>query len=74
MFELPELFPFLQAVYESAKRAEFVVDKSTYREAANTGEGWNNANLRTKFIKLLRSTGVSTQPRRFHTLRASRQT
>ncbi len=42
--------------------------------AANTGEGWKNANLRTQFLKKLSKAGVTPWGRLFHSMRASRQT
>ena len=73
----PELMPYLQDAWDrlpDKSQAEYIVDKPAYRAAANTGEGWKNANLRTQFIKLLRRAGVSPWPRLFHSMRASRQT
>ena len=71
----PELMPYLQAAWDRAEEgAEFVVDKPAYREAANTGDGWKNANLRTQFLKKLAKAGVKPWARLFHSMRASRQT
>jgi len=36
--------------------------------------GWKNATLRTEMLRLLRRAGVSSWPRLFHSMRASRQT
>ncbi len=36
--------------------------------------GWANANLRTTFEKIVRRAGLTTWPRLFHNLRASRET
>jgi len=73
------LFPELRAVLDEAweaapERAEYIVDKPAYRAAANTGEGWKNANLRTQFLKILKRAGVPPWRRVFHSMRASRQT
>ncbi len=71
----PELMPYLQAAWDLAPEgAEYVVDKPAYRMAANTGEGWKNANLRTQFLKKLVKAGVTPWGRLFHSMRASRQT
>ena len=71
----PELMPYLQAAWDRAPEgAEYVVDKPAYRAAANTGEGWKNANLRTQFLKKLAKAGVKPWARLFHSMRASRQT
>lgn len=51
-----------------------VADKPAYGDAANTGTGWKNANLRSQFLKLLKKAKVSPWPRLFHSMRASRQT
>ena len=45
-----------------------------YRVAANTAMGWKKANLRSEMTRLLRRAGVSSWPRLFHSMRASRQT
>ena len=71
----PELMPYLQAAWDLAPEgSEYVVDKPGYREAANTGEGWKNSNLRTQFLKKLAKAGVTPWARLFHSMRASRQT
>ena len=71
----PELRPFLEEAWEAAPDgAEFVVNKPAYRAAADTGDGWKNANLRTQFIKKLTKAGVTPWARLFHSMRASRQT
>jgi integrase len=70
-----ELRPYLENARELAKDgAEFVVDKQAYRDAANTGEGWKNSNLRTQFLKKLAKAGIPPWKRLFHSMRASRQT
>ena len=73
------LFPELRKVLETTKAMatgddDYVVDKPIYRAAANTGEGWKNANLRTQFLKIIGQAKVSSWPRLFHSMRASRQT
>lgn len=64
----------LEAVAVKKKDAVYVVDKPVYRAAANTGFGWRNCNLRTKFLKRLKKAGVKPWARLFHSMRASRQT
>ena len=71
----PELRKILDEAWEAAPEgAEYIVDKPSYRAAANTGVGWRNANLRTQFLKILKRAGVSPWRRLFHSMRASRQT
>jgi integrase len=73
------LFPELRTVLEKAravaeKDEEYIVNKPAYREAANTGTGWKNSNLRTQFVKILKRAKVTPWSRLFHSMRASRQT
>jgi integrase len=74
------IFPELRAVLDeafAARKSEterYVVNKPAYRLAANTGVGWRNCNLRTKFLKRLKKAGVKPWPRLFHSMRATRQT
>ena len=73
------LFPELKAILQDAfevygGESEFVVDADAYRAAAQSANGWQNANLRTQFLKLLQKAGVEPWPRLFHSMRASRQT
>jgi integrase len=71
----PELYDVLLVARAAAPQdTEYVVDAPEYRAAANTGDGWKNANLRTQFLKLLKKAGVERWPRLFHSMRASRQT
>jgi integrase len=74
----PELRPYLDKAWvawqESDQESDFVIDKPAYRDAANTGEGWKNSNLRTQLIKKLRKAGIPPWKRLFHSMRASRQT
>ncbi|MFN7844325.1 MAG: tyrosine-type recombinase/integrase [Pirellula sp.] len=70
-----ELRPYLEKAWELAPEgSEYVVDKPAYRNAANSGQGWKNANLRTQLLKKLRKAGIPPWARLFHSLRASRQT
>jgi integrase len=73
-----ELRPYLDRAWvvwqESDQETDFVINKQAYRDAANTGDGWKCANLRTQFLKKLAKAGISPWKRLFHSMRASRQT
>ncbi len=70
-----DLRPYLEQAWDVAREgAEFVIDHADYRRAANSPEGWKNANLRTQFDRILKKAGVSPWKRLFHSMRASRQT
>jgi len=71
----PELRPVLEEAFDAAPEgAVHVVDADNYRRAAQGPNGWQNANLRTQFERLLKRAGVEPWPRLFHNLRASRET
>lgn len=78
----PEVREILEALFNEAteelghypKPESFVIDKQAYRDAANTGEGWKNANLRTQLLKRLEKARITPWARLFHSMRASRQT
>jgi len=71
----PELRAELEAAWDRAPEgAVFVVDADNYRAAAQSPQGWQNANLRTQFERILKRAGVEPWPRLFHNLRASRET
>jgi integrase len=64
------LFPELREVLRKTKAQatnldDYVIDKPLYRKAANTGDGWKNANLRTQFLKVLKRAKVSPGPGSF---------
>jgi integrase len=59
----PELRPYLEAVFHEPGGADFVINR--YR---------NQANLRTRFEKIIKRAGLKPWPKLFHNLRASRQT
>ncbi|MFN9413668.1 MAG: hypothetical protein ACK57V_14975 [Pirellula sp.] len=73
-----ELRPYLDRAWvvwqESDQETDFVINKQAYRDAANTGDGWKCANLRTQFLKKLAKAGIPPWKRLFHSMRASRQT
>jgi len=73
------LFPEVRQVLSEAfeiygGESEYVVDMAAYRAAAQGPNGWQNANLRTQFLKLIAKAGLEPWPRLFHSMRASRQT
>ena len=74
----PELRPYLDDAFEIAGEGEVYVVGGTqgdgYREAANKPSGWENINLRTQFLKIIRRAGLQPWPRLFHNLRASCET
>ena len=78
----PEVREVLEALFNEAteelghypKPESFVIDKQAYRNAANTGSGWKNANLRTQLLKRLEKARITPWARLFHSMRASRQT
>ncbi len=74
----PDVLKILEYAYElnlsRDNPSEYVCDADSYRDAAQTAEGWKNSNLRTQFLKLLKKAGVEPWPRVFHSMRASLQT
>lgn len=68
----PELRPYLEDVLELSPDSEFVLP-SLQREAAQQGD-WRSVNLRTRFEKIIKKAGLTSWPRLWHNLRASRQT
>jgi len=71
----PEIEPVLQEAWDVAPEgAVYVVDAPQYRAAAQGPNGWQNANLRTQFLRLLKRAGVEPWPRIFQNLRLSRET
>ncbi len=70
----PELRSTLMEAFEAAPEGtEYVID-DRFRRAAMGPGGWQNANLRTTFGKIVRRAGLTPWPRLFHNLRASRET
>ncbi|MBI1826632.1 MAG: hypothetical protein HY287_13425 [Planctomycetes bacterium] len=70
----PELRSILMEAFDAAPDgAEFVIDER-FRRAAMGPSGWQNANLRTTFGKIVRRAGLTPWPRLFHNLGASRET
>ncbi|MGL6077097.1 MAG: tyrosine-type recombinase/integrase [Fimbriiglobus sp.] len=74
----PRLRPYLEAAKTmAADGEEYVVGGESgkkYRLAAQGPRGWNNSNLRTPFMKIIKRAGVSPWPKLFHNLRASLET
>jgi hypothetical protein len=69
-----ELRPFLQECWDLAESgAEFVITRHR-PPVLKSGAGWANANLRTRFTKIIQRAGLTPWPRLWHNLRASRQT
>jgi integrase len=72
-----DLLPYLQDAWDRRSEEEpdeYVVDKPAYRAAANTGDGWKDANMRTQFLKIVDKAGLPPWKRSFHSMRASCQT
>ena len=71
----PEIEPVLQEAWDAAEPgAVYVVDAPHYRAASQGPNGWQNSNLRTQFLRLLKRAGVEPWPRIFQNLRLSRET
>lgn len=70
----PEVRKALESLQDNKNKGEYVIDRDDYRATAITSRGWANVNLRTRFLKRLKSAGVEPWPRLFHSMRASRQT
>ncbi len=69
-----ELRPFLLECFENAEPgSEFVITRNR-PPILMSGAGWANANLRTRFEKIIKRAGLEPWPRLWHNLRASRQT
>ncbi|CAN5391417.1 hypothetical protein BH11PLA2_BH11PLA2_23370 [soil metagenome] len=72
------LRPYLQDAYELAEPGTIYVvsgpQADGYRAASKGSLGWNGANLRTTFLKLIKRAGLQSWPRPFHNLRASLET
>ncbi|MDA0809824.1 MAG: site-specific integrase [Planctomycetota bacterium] len=67
-----ELLPYLLECSEAADDgAEFVITRNR-PPVLKSGAGWANANLRTRFEKMIRKAGQEPWPRLWHNLRASR--
>lgn len=69
-----ELRPYLQECFDTAEPgSEFVITRNR-PPVLKSGAGWANANLRTRFVKIIKRAGLKPWPRLWHNLRASRQT
>ncbi len=72
------LRPYLEDAYELAEPGEVYViggkTGATFRTSGQGPEGWQRANLRTTFEKLIRRAGLVQWPKLFHNLRASCET
>ncbi len=67
------LFPLLGPYLEAAFDAAVFVMPEEYRRRAHGERGWNGANLRTTFGKVIRRAGVNPWPRLWQSSRASRE-
>ncbi len=72
------LFPTVRSYLEEAwdlapEGAEYVIPEE-YRRRAHGPAGWANANLRTRFEKIIRRAGLEPWPRLWHSMRASCET
>jgi len=70
----PELRFALMEAFDAAKEGAVYVVDERFRKAATGPAGWQNANLRTTFTKIIKRAGLTPWPRLFHNLRASRET
>ena len=72
------LRPYLEEAYELAVAGEeFVIGGKTGATFSTSGKGvagWQRANLRTTFLKIIRRAGLVAWPKPFHNLRASCET
>ena len=69
----PELVrPLTEASEQAPDGAVHVV--SRHRSQADGPDGWRNANLRTRFKKMVQRAGLTPWPKPFHAMRASRET
>jgi hypothetical protein len=68
-----ELRPYLQECFDTAEPgSEFVITRNR-PPVLKSGAGWANANMRTRFLKILKLAGVKPWPRLWNNLRASRE-
>jgi len=66
------LRPWLEAAWEAAPEGSvYVVQDNTYRQRAQTKNGWINCNLRTQLHRIIDRAGLEPWPRAFQNLRAS---
>jgi len=70
----PELVEPLQDVFDQAEPGtEFVISQNRPL-AVREDSGWSNANLRTRFEKIIKRAGLTPWPRLWQNLRSSRET
>lgn len=69
-----ELRPYLQECFDTAEPGSVFVITRNRPPVLKSGAGWANANLRTRFEKIIKRAGLKPWPRQWHNLRASRQT
>jgi integrase len=69
-----ELRPFLEQAFELAIPGQTHVVGGEHLKKAQGPSGWRNCNLRTRFEKLVKRSGLEPWPRLFHNLRSSLET
>lgn len=69
-----ELLAPLSDAFDRAEDGAVYVIGRNYRAAALGPNGWQNCNLRTQFLRLLKRAGVTPWPRIWHNLRSTRTT
>ncbi len=67
----PLLRPHLEAAFDAAEEGTTYIFPEEYRRRGMGKRGWNGANLRTTFGKVIRRAKVEPWPRLWHSLRAS---
>ena len=71
----PELVDPLLEVSELAEPgSEFVIQENRPAALLNDAGNWQNANLRTRLLRIIKTAGLEAWPKPWHNLRASRQT
>lgn len=67
----PLLRPHLETAFHHAEEGAVYIFPEEYRRRAMGERGFNGANMRTTFGKIIRKAGVNPWPRVWHSLRAS---
>jgi hypothetical protein len=68
------VLPYLQESFELAPSGAVRGVAERFRKSSLRNAGWRNCHLRTTFEKIVVRPGLQTWSRRFHSLRATRQT
>lgn len=69
----PELRPYLEEAWEMAEEGATCVIERWRHAAEKTDAGWQNCNLRTQFLKIIKRAGVEPWCKPWQNLRASRE-